>query len=237
MDVRVRSKVKGQKNICIETHRKWVFWCEVTEYLNRRAWGCDGRSPPRSQRNILPGRWSKKRFTRKFGKIFKKLSLEKTEVKGQKNIFIENLIFDSRCRKKSFWSEKTSFFKNLTLEKRGVAKLTNQNYLFKNSLDWREGHMKKIKWVCLFLFVCLCHVKGTHFRGQKNIFHKNTKISIFTQIQGSLGYVLILWHHMVTFGALGTLPGLKKHFPWKHENIHFYTIPTSVGLNIHNLAT
>ena len=57
------------------------------------------------------------------------------KVKGQKNICIENFIFDSRCRKKSFWSEKTSFFKNLTLEKRGVSKLTNQNYLFKNSLD------------------------------------------------------------------------------------------------------
>ena len=185
MDVRVRSKVK--RTFALKRTENEFFGAKWRNTSMVGAGGCGGRSPLRSQRNILPDRWSKKRFTRKFGKIFKKLSLEKTEVKGQKNIFIENLIFDSRCRKKSFWSEKTSFFKNLTLEKRGVAKLTNQNYLFKNSLDWREGHMKKIKWVCLFLFVCLCHVKGTHFRGQKNIFHKNTKISIFTQIQGSLG--------------------------------------------------
>ena len=192
MDVRVRSKVKGQKNICIETHRKWVFWCEVTEYLNGRGRGVWGAKPPTESEKHTSGSMVKKTFHTEIWENFQKIEFgenggQRSKVKGQKNIFIENLIFDSRCRKKSFWSEKTSFFKNLTLEKRGVAKLTNQNYLFKNSLDWREGHMKKIKWVCLFLFVCLCHVKGTHFRGQKNIFHKNTKISIFTQIQGSLG--------------------------------------------------
>ena len=77
--------------------------------------------------------------------------------------------------------------------------------------------MKKI--VCVCVCVCLFVSRSKeHFRGQKNIFHKNTKISVFTQIHCPLGWVVILWHRSVS-------SGVKKLFSNKVRKYHFVTFP------------
>ena len=72
--------------------------------------------------------------------------------------------------------------------------------------------------------------------GQKNIFHENTEILIYSRIQGPLWWVPNLWHGRVTSGVTGTLPGSKKHFLWKHGNIVFCTNQRSVEMSTHPVA-
>ena len=90
--------------------------------------------------------------------------------KGQKNIFLKKLIFDSCCRKKAFRSEKTNFFNFLTLEK-APPPGSKEHFPWKHEdVDFymipKSVHMSTQSQVS----------KG-HFRGQKNSFHKNRKIS------------------------------------------------------------